>query len=726
MRTIPAIPHDLKAFKQFLTWRLEHRPGDAKPTKVPQASVTDPSTWMTYEDAVNAFQADSSLTGVGFVFTDDDPFVFLDVDGCLTADGSWSHDALHYINSIHGASWETSQSGTGLHAIARADKAVLKRKRNVFKSPSGGKCEFYITKRFMAIGQGNWTVDVPFDATKYFLELIPDRPETVDTTDDLIDGPRPGYTGPRSDADLIKRACEAGGSAATAFGSKATFNDLWTANASRLVEHFPDETGQDFDHSLADAALMERLAFWTGYDETRMIRLFGQSALAQRDKWQKRPDYQARTVKSVTTRSSARYIGSDRTDRGAVSKTVAQSGAVDVDWTPPAVEPDKNDHNYMMRVMYELGARLTYDAFACRILLNGEPIDDSDYLKLYFDACTAAAQNFPKQKAYDAIDYMAFRRSFHPVKDYLESVATQWDGAPRLDTWLTDFASAPDTPYTRAAASKIMIGAVRRIYEPGCKHDEMIVLEGAQNTGKSTLVRSLCADASWFTDGVTLNMESKELIEVTKGRWFVEAPELSRLTGAEAEHVKAMLSRTEDVARLAYGRDTATRKRQFVIFGTTNEEQYLQDLTGNRRFLPVSTGAINIEGIVGMRDQLFAEAVTRYRAGESNFLPKEVQDEARAVQAERVFDNEYADQLADLLGDKTGTISTRTLLTVLEVPAPRRRYANKPVTAAMKLLGWEKSGRSFIKGNPARKWNALGTVLAEAAPELKTVHTMPT
>lgn len=724
MRPIPAIPHDLKAFPQFITWRLESRAGDPKPTKVPQASVTDPSTWMTYDDAVNAFKADSSLSGIGFVFTDDDPFVFLDIDGCLVGD-QWHPDALAMINTIRGASWETSQSGTGLHALARADKSMLKRKRNRFKTASGVACEFYISKRFMAIGAGDWTVDVPFDATKYFLEIIPDRPETVDTTDDLIDGPRPGYTGPRSDADLIKRACEAGGSAAAAFGSKATFADLWTANAAALTEHFPDETGQQFDHSLADAALMERLAFWTGYDETRMIRIFGQSALAQRDKWQKRPDYQARTVKAVTGRANARYIGSDRADRGAAAKIEAQTGHTDTDWTPPAVQPDKNDHNFMMRVMYEIGARLTYDSFADRILLDGEPIEEHDRTRLWFDASTAAAQNFPKAKFIDAIDYMAHKRSFHPVKDYLESVTPAWDGTPRLDTWLTDYASAPDTAYTRAAASKIMIGAVRRIYEPGCKHDEMIVLEGAQNTGKSTLVRSLCADEAWFTDGVTLNMESKELIEVTKGRWFVEAPELSRLTGAEAEHVKAMLSRTEDVARLAYGRDTATRKRQFVIFGTTNEEQYLQDLTGNRRFLPVSTGAINIEGLVEMRDQLFGEAVTRYRAGESNFLPREVQDEARTVQAARVFDNEYVDQLTDVLDGKTGTISTRTLLTVLEVPAHRRRYANKSVTAAMVALGWEKQGRSFVKGNPARKWTALGTVLSEAAPDIKPVHTMP-
>ena len=724
MQHAPAIPDDFKQYRQFVTWRLAQREGDPKPTKIPNGSTTDPTTWKSYDEAVLEMACDDTITGIGFVFTDDDPFVFFDADGCLQADNSWHPDAMNFIANIHGASWETSQSGQGLHAVARADKEALKRKRNKFTTAGGVRCEFYMTARFMAIGAGNWTLPVPLDATKYFLELIPDRPETVDTTDDLIDRARPGYTGPQSDDELISRACAAKGSAAQAFGAAATFEDLWTKNEAKLAEIFPDESGTGFDHSSADAALMERLAFWTGYHETRMIRLFGRSALAQRDKWQKRPDYQARTVKSVTTRANARYIGSDKTDTGAVTKTQSQQADTTerTTWTPPVThDMTKTNGDYIARVIYELGNALTFDEFASRIMLNGRPIEDADYTNIFVESRRAAAESFTQQLVDTMINYTAFQNRYHPVRDYLESVASSWDGTPRLDTWLIDHASALDTPYTRAVASKALIGAVRRIYEPGAKHDEMIVLEGPQNSGKSSLVRALCPDPSWFTDAVTLNMESKELIEVTQGRWFVEAPELSRLTGSEAEHVKALLSRAEDVARLSYGRTTSTRPRQFIIVGTTNEDQYLQDLTGNRRFLPIRTGTIDLDGLAAARDQIFAEAVTRYRAGETNELPREVLAEARVEQERRTFENEYIEQLEDLIGDKTGSVSARALFELLEVPSQRRRYARRHVNTAMESLGWTKTERGFVKGNPARKWNALGAALVEAAPELKVM-----
>jgi predicted P-loop ATPase len=714
------VPQDLRPYRQFVTWRLVDRPGEPKPTKVPNGSTTDPATWRTYDEAVAELNADSTLAGIGFVFTLDDPFVFVDVDNCLQDDGSWHPDALAIINATPGMTWETSQSGRGLHGIGRADKTKLKRKRNRWKSPAGIGFEFYYTARYVAFGHCNWTKSEPGDVTKYILEHVPDREEAVDTSDDLIDGPRPHYTGPKSDDELIKRARDATGSAAQAFGHAATFEDLWTCNAARLAQFYPADDGGGFDHSAADAALLERLAFWTGYDEVRMIRLFGQSALGQRDKWTKRPDYQARSVKSVTSRPSARYIGSDKADSTATFDASASTKS-DMTWTPPVVEADKNDLNYMMRVIYDMGIRLTFDEFADTVMIDGREITDADYLRVYVDACSAAAQHFPKLKVYDAIDYMARRRRFHPVRDYLESVSPLWDGKPRLGTWLIDHAEAPDTPYVRGVSSTMLIAAVKRIFEPGCKHDEMVVLEGQQGTGKSTLIRLLCADENWFTDGVTLNMETKELIEATSGRWIIEAAELSRLSGAEAEHVRALLSRTTDRARMAYGRTTTTRPRQFLIVGTTNDDVYLQDTTGNRRFLPVRTGSIDLDGLPAVRDQLFAEAVARYRAGESNSLPRELIADARVEQAGRMFENEYAETIGELVGDKTGLISLETLHKALQIPTHQRRRARRHLVAAMSEHGWTLDGRSFVKGHPSRKWKALGATLSEVPVELKAM-----
>jgi predicted P-loop ATPase len=720
------VPQDLRPYRQFVTWRLVNKPNQPKPTKVPNGSTTDSTTWKSYDEAVAELNADPTLAGIGFVFTEDDPFVFLDIDNCLLEDGqTWHTDALVMINATPGMAWETSQSGRGLHGIGRADKTKLKRKRNRWKSDGGIGFEFYFTARYVAFGHCKWTRETPGDVTKYLLEHLPEREESVDTSDDLIDGPRPHYSGPKSDEELIKRARDATGSAAQAFGNAATFEDLWTGNVERLVQFFPpDDDRVGFDHSAADAALLERLAFWTGYDEVRMIRLFGQSALGQRDKWTKRPDYRARSVKAVTSRPSARYIGSDRADGVATHEpttTTATNEATDMTWTPPVVEADKNDLNYIMRVIYDMGIRLTFDMFAHAVLINGREITDADYLRVYVDACSAAAANFPKLKVYDAIDDMARRRSFHPVRDYLNSVGSTWDGKSRLDTWLIDYASAPDTSYVRAVSSTMLIAAVKRVFEPGCKHDEMVVLEGVQGTGKSTLIRLLCADERWFTDGVTLSMETKELMEVTSGRWFVEAAELSRLSGAEAEHVRALLSRTEDRARMAYGRTTTTRAREFIIIGTTNDDVYLQDTTGNRRFLPIRTGAIDLNGFPAVRDQIFAEAFVRYQARESTQLPRDLIEAAREEQAGRMYENEFIEQVEDLVGDKTGMISMATLNKALQIPSHKRRVTRRQLVAAMRECGWALEGRSFVKGHPARRWTAFGSTLSEAPTELKAM-----
>ncbi|MCP2679262.1 hypothetical protein NHF45_06940 [Maricaulaceae bacterium NA33B04] len=306
------VPQDLRTYRQFVTWRLVNRPDKPKPTKFPNGSTTDPSTWKSYDEAVAELNADSTLAGIGFVFTEDDPFVFVDIDNCLQDDGSWHADALAMIQSTPGMTWETSQSGRGLHGIGLADKTKLKRKRNRWKSPAGIGFEFYYTANYVAFGHLNWTKPEPGDVTKYILKYVPDREDAVDTSDDLIDGPRPHYSGPKSDEELIKRARSATGSAAAAFGNAATFEDLWTGNAARLAQFYPANNGGDgFDHSAADAALIDHLAFWTGYDEVRMIRLFSQSALGQRDKWTKRPDYRVRTLKAITSNADGRYIGTD-------------------------------------------------------------------------------------------------------------------------------------------------------------------------------------------------------------------------------------------------------------------------------------------------------------------------------------------------------------------------------------------------------------------------------
>jgi predicted P-loop ATPase len=285
---------------------------------------------------------------------------------------------------------------------------------------------------------------------------------------------------------------------------------------------------------------------------------------------------------------------------------------------------------------------------------------------------------------------------------------------------LSDFAGAPDTPYARAVASKTLIAAVRRVRDPGCKHDEMLVLEGVQGAGKSTLFETLCPDSNWFTDAVTLSMDTKEIMEVTQGKWIVEAPELSKLSGAEVEHVKALLSRRTDTARMAYGKHAQDRPRQFIFTGSTNARQYLLDQTGNRRFWPLETGEINPSALRDVLGQLWGEAAHREALGESNALPQDLWSVAGQEQAARMYDNPYAATLSARIGNKTGSITMSHVQDIFDLKARERRASVRDLTAAMESLGWTYSRRdaAFVKGNPERRLTVLSGAVMEPATRL--------
>lgn len=236
------------------------------------------------------------------------------------------------------------------------------------------------------------------------------------------------------------------------------------------------------------------------------------------------------------------------------------------------------------------------------------PMTDERLAEIRFTVAYAANGKEPaKDKVADAVALIGERRSYHPVRDYLSSL--RWDGVERLDTWLIDYAGAEDTPLNRAFGRKVLSAAVRRVMQPGAKFDAMLVLEGAQDLGKSSLIRSLCHDENWFTDQLEVGADAKVTIEKTSGSWIVEMPELDGMGRRDTNRVKSFITTTRDRSRLAYGRYAVTRERQFVLFGTTNESHYLSDLTGNRRFWIVRATKADPAGLAEIRDQLWAEAV---------------------------------------------------------------------------------------------------------------------
>lgn len=199
----------------------------------------------------------------------------------------------------------------------------------------------------------------------------------------------------------------------------------------------------------------------------------------------------------------------------------------------------------------------------------------------------------------------------HPVRDYLMGLC--WDGLPRLERWVEVYLGAEETALNRAVGSRWMISGVARIMQPGCKVDHMLILEGPQGSKKSSAIKTL-AGADWFTDELA-EIGSKDAAQQMRGVWIVEFAELDAIGRAEVSRIKSFLTRTTDRYRPPYERYVITVPRQCIFAGSVNPETYLRDETGNRRFWPIRCGTIDIDALVRDRDQLWAEAVARYRDG---------------------------------------------------------------------------------------------------------------
>lgn len=265
-----------------------------------------------------------------------------------------------------------------------------------------------------------------------------------------------------------------------------------------------------------------------------------------------------------------------------------------------------------------------------------------------------------KYSILDAVQNLCVENSVHPIKEYLGGV--EWDGVNRIDSWLIDYMGAEDEPLTRAIGRLFFTAGVRRIMEPGCKFDTMIVFEGVQGTGESTALSILAGDEN-FSDQSIIGLDSKTQAEALEGVWILEIAELSGFKHTETAHIKAFLSRVTDRIRPAYARFKESWPRQSIIVGTTNDNNYLKDETGNRRFLPVKTGQIDLEGLE--RDLLWAEAVEADAEGEPIILPKDLWEAAAEAQKARMPVDPWLDVLAAAKGtivNGSERISTRELV----------------------------------------------------------------
>jgi predicted P-loop ATPase len=303
----------------------------------------------------------------------------------------------------------------------------------------------------------------------------------------------------------------------------------------------------------------------------------------------------------------------------------------------------------------------------------------------------------PVQKILNALVEISERNKYNPIKNYLQGLS--WDGEPRLNKWLVNTGKTDDNSYIEAIGSKYLMGAVARIYEPGIKFDNVLVLEGPENMGKSTVFRVL--SEPWFCDSIDLMQSDEKIIEKMRGYWILEVAELFGMRDDNQERIKSFLTRQEDVQRLPYDRLTGTFKRQSVFCGSSNKMSCLFGEEGNRRFWPVKFESINIQWLRDNKDQLFAEAVSRYKDGEKLYLDPELYEYAKRVQSQKLSVNEvWLDIIDRFLTGKDETTMQEVLETCLKVDVRDLHNRAYAINAGriLKRLGFEKKDLSLKSG----------------------------
>ena len=303
--------------------------------------------------------------------------------------------------------------------------------------------------------------------------------------------------------------------------------------------------------------------------------------------------------------------------------------------------PERNEANVITALSSDpaFAGTIAFDDFRQEVVVLGQvpwdepdmvyprPWDDSDDIRLA-EWLQHREVNVAPLVVGRSIGAVARERRIHPVRAYLGSL--RWDGTPRIETWASRYLGAEPTDLIHAMGSLWLISAVARIYRPGVKADHMLILEGEQGARKSTALKILAGE-DWFTDELP-DLGSKDAAIHMQGVWIVEIAELDAIGRAEVSRIKAFLTRTTDRFRPPYGRHTVEIKRQCVFAGTVNPDTYLRDETGNRRFWPIRCGDIDIDALAQDRDQLWAEAVVRFKDGaiwwiEDKALLKSARDE---------------------------------------------------------------------------------------------------
>lgn len=309
-----------------------------------------------------------------------------------------------------------------------------------------------------------------------------------------------------------------------------------------------------------------------------------------------------------------------------------------------------------------------------------------------------------RQDFADALKNVSMRNKFHPVRELLDSLT--WDGKEHIRSLLPEYLGAEDSDYTYQVMRLWMLGAVSRVYKPGSKFDYTIILQGSQGIGKSTFLKLMALDDSWFNDSLD-SLDSDKAVQSLTGSWIIELAELKSLarTAGGVESVKRFLTATQDKYRIPYERRADTFYRQCVFAGTTNKDDFLQDETGNRRFLIIHTGVIKpskslfAPEVMDDIKQAWAEAVHIWKNEDPELILSEnCMQQAKELQEANMADDGKRGIIMDYLEGKTQVCAREIWFEALKETIPPKNWqASEINNIVAKVPGWErlKTPRKF-------------------------------
>jgi len=345
---------------------------------------------------------------------------------------------------------------------------------------------------------------------------------------------------------------------------------------------------------------------------------------------------------------------------------------------------------------------INFDEFLQKETIDSEPLQDKQILKIKLYISDTFKAEYATKNIHEAVQLVAENNPVNCVTDYFELV--NWDREDRLDNLLIDHAHAANSKFTKAVTAITMISAVARACEPGCKVDSMLILEGSQGCGKSTLIKVLSPLSKLFSD-TPLKIGDKDSYLQLQGKLFYEISEMSSILKANTNETKAFLSASVDTFRVPYAQNTIDYPRRNIFIGTTNDQDYLNDATGGRRYLPISVGTVDIDSVELIKDQIWAEAYYRYRNGEQWHLTSEMEEIAKQEQDKRFNSDPWENEISEWLSKNNITKVTSNMiyseLFDIEISKISRPMQTR-VAGVMARLGFERKtltiGGEKVKG----------------------------